>query len=209
MEEQCYICYNGESSEKPFAVDPCDCKGSIKIHNDCLNNIISRSPNCSICLKPWFRPKIYRNGLEVITKFKSIEELEQGGFEDEEDIYEHYHNYKEEYTLDSLGRKQGLYRSWYKNGQLGSEVTCIDGKPHGYYKLWHNNGALCKKYMIYNGTKNGIVPYWTKDGNMIEIEYYVNGKCEGMYQRMSDDRVTMRIWENGNFKVINHTPDIQ
>ena len=38
------------------------------------------------------------------------------------------------------GKINGIYKSYYKNGQLYSEVNYIDNKINGIYKEYYENG---------------------------------------------------------------------
>lgn len=48
---ECYVCYEPASSSNPFLFStPCQCKGSIKLHNSCLKKMIETcGDSCSIC----------------------------------------------------------------------------------------------------------------------------------------------------------------
>jgi len=41
---------------------------------------------------------------------------------------------KEYYSLIVNGKRHGLYKEWYDNGQLKIECTFDQGKHHGLYK---------------------------------------------------------------------------
>ena len=47
---------------------------------------------------------------------------------------------EEYYEID--GKKEGVYKSYYDNGQLKEICNYIDGKRNGKYKLYHYNGYL-------------------------------------------------------------------
>ena len=40
------------------------------------------------------------------------------------------------------GKREGIYKSYWSNGQLYEEVNYIDGKRNGIYKRYHYNGQL-------------------------------------------------------------------
>ena len=61
-------------------------------------------------------------------------------------VYRKYHDkdktkIKSEVFMNN-GKKEGPYKSYYKNGQLWSEVNYIVGKRNGIYKSYHDNGQL-------------------------------------------------------------------
>jgi antitoxin component YwqK of YwqJK toxin-antitoxin module len=43
---------------------------------------------------------------------------------------------------NSLGRLNGIYKSYYRNGQLLEEINYINDKREGVYKLYRENGQL-------------------------------------------------------------------
>jgi hypothetical protein len=46
----CYICYEKETSYNKFMTNPCQCKGTNKIHKTCLQELIQKNGStCSIC----------------------------------------------------------------------------------------------------------------------------------------------------------------
>ena len=56
MENSCYLCLDGETQYNSFANAPCNCKGSIHVHQTCLetmckNNYITECPICKVCYK--------------------------------------------------------------------------------------------------------------------------------------------------------------
>jgi antitoxin component YwqK of YwqJK toxin-antitoxin module len=57
---------------------------------------------------------------------------------------------------NSLGKLNGIYKAYYENGQLYSEVNYINDKKNGIYNSYYENGQLRKKvnYIDYfNGIK--------------------------------------------------------
>lgn len=49
--------------------------------------------------------------------------------------------------------QNGLFQSWYDNGQKEFEVTYKDGKYHGHFQKWNMNGQLIVKSEYVNGVK--------------------------------------------------------
>lgn len=46
----CYICYEREISSNKFVSNPCQCKGTNKIHQSCLQELIrNNGSTCTIC----------------------------------------------------------------------------------------------------------------------------------------------------------------
>ena len=51
------------------------------------------------------------------------------------------------------GKKEGIYKSYWNNGQLWEEVNYIDGKMNGIYKRYHYNGQLWEEINYIDGKK--------------------------------------------------------
>ena len=47
--EECYICFEKESPENKFAIQPCKCKGSLHIHTQCLQTLCEKN-NTLVCI---------------------------------------------------------------------------------------------------------------------------------------------------------------
>ena len=50
-------------------------------------------------------------------------------------------------------KKNGIYKSYYDNGQLREEVNYINGKENGILKTYHENGQLWKEVNYIDGKK--------------------------------------------------------
>ena len=51
---------------------------------------------------------------------------------------------KEEYFVHN-NKKEGIYKSYWNNGQLSVEVNYIDDKRNGIFKSYYYNGQLCEE----------------------------------------------------------------
>ena len=65
------------------------------------------------------------------------------------------------------GKKDGLFRSWYKNGILYEEITYKEGKKHGLSRHWYQNGQLQQEYTYKNDKKDGLYRYWYENGQLV------------------------------------------
>lgn len=111
MEESilCYICYENESKENPYALSPCMCKGSIVIHKSCLENMIKFSRICSICKSKYnlkYLPQ--KKGRELIVKTSDYGD-------------------SIEYTINELGEKHGSYIIKNSDGRTLAHYFYING----------------------------------------------------------------------------------
>ncbi len=151
-EEICYICFEKQSEENTFVdPNPCNCKGTIKIHSTCFDILISRNDICKICGK-----KFIQNG------YKKYYYLDGGPL-------------KEEGLLVN-GLHTGTWKAWHKNGQLWVQLNYIDGKKNGLYQSWYNDGRLEYKINYVDGEKNGLYQSWNKNGRLIEEVNFVDGE---------------------------------
>ena len=92
----------------------------------------------------------------------------------------------------------GIWRDWYENGQIASEVYYSNGKPHGKCITWYENGVVktkvfaiskgVEKLVFYygngikereihckNGKKDGITRWWGTDGTLYGECIYEDG----------------------------------
>jgi antitoxin component YwqK of YwqJK toxin-antitoxin module len=67
------------------------------------------------------------------------------------------------------GKTEGLYQSWYENGQLSLQCNYINDVLEGPYKSWHKNGQLHIECKYVNGKR--IVP---EETGMIMANYIRN-----------------------------------
>ena len=83
---------------------------------------------------------------------------------------------KENYWCNyKTNTKQGLYQTWYDNGQLASRSNFIDGKFHGLVEEWYPNGQIRQRSHWAKGNiegnakgqMNGHFKGWTKNGELV------------------------------------------
>ena len=63
------------------------------------------------------------------------------------------------------GKKDGLWTSWYENGQKESEETFKDGKRDGLGTWWYENGQK-KEEVTFKGGEMISGKKWNKDGSV-------------------------------------------
>ncbi|NMA32781.1 MAG: hypothetical protein GX944_02520 [Alphaproteobacteria bacterium] len=124
------------------------------------------------------------------------------------EIIKNYHNngiLKEIYEVDNQGRKNGLYNSFTKNGQLWIKSNYKDDKLHDKYLKYYENGKLAEKSNYLNGKLHGNYLIYHdggyqlreesnyKDGNKHGkcLTYYVTGqlKEEGKYVNVEEVKI--------------------
>ena len=65
------------------------------------------------------------------------------------------------------GKKDGLWTSWYENGQKESEETFKDGKRDGLGTWWYENGQK-KEEVTFKDGEMISGKKWNKDGSVKE-----------------------------------------
>lgn len=63
------------------------------------------------------------------------------------------------------GKAHGLWRTWYPNGQLMSEVPMDHGREHGDVRSWWPNGQLMMRGQSIHGNRYRQFEYWDIQGN--------------------------------------------
>lgn len=62
--------------------------------------------------------------------------------------------------------KHGLWREYYKNGQLKSEANYVEGEKEGMYREWLENGTKSVEGIYENGKANGLMIWYHEGGNV-------------------------------------------
>ncbi len=90
-------------------------------------------------------------------------------------------------------RKEGLWKTYYPNGKLKSEITYERGRPKGAYTLYYDNGKI-EEQGDWERTKN------TGDFK----RYYTNGKTQQDFHFTAEGKRTGEqkyYYENGNLRL--------
>ena len=77
-------------------------------------------------------------------------------------------------------RKTGIWKTYYENGNLKSEITYVNNKADGYARIYYENGKISEEG-IWKGTKwVGKYLYYHENGNKAyEWSFNENGKRTG------------------------------
>ena len=75
-------------------------------------------------------------------------------------------------SRDVNGEYEGIWVSWYENGQKKAEVNWKDGKLLSI-ESWKPNGDLCPLTYVKDG--NGIAVSYNEDGSEDERETFKDG----------------------------------
>lgn len=85
----------------------------------------------------------------------------------------------------------GISNSWFKNGQLKSQLTYTYGKQNGIESTWYENGKLATEANYINGNIDGKSIGWYENGQLKSEFNYVNGHYNG---------AITTYWRNGQIK---------
>lgn len=185
---QCYICYENESKNNPYVVEPkpCICKGSIVIHTECLKNVLHTSRNCSICKSKYnlkYLPQ--KDGRELIM------DTSESGNRIEYTINERGEKHGSYIVKNADGRTillhsyingimEGPYVEYYPNGQIKSVCKCRKNRIEGEFCEWDTNGNIVEESNYKDGQKHGECIQWINEGwcRVAKTVHYVEGVCE-------------------------------
>jgi antitoxin component YwqK of YwqJK toxin-antitoxin module len=87
----------------------------------------------------------------------------------------YYGNGKQEY----MWRFNGLFQSWYKNGQKQMEKTLKNGKENGKKTEWLENGQISVISFLTDDQLNGKATLYDPDGNLRQESNYEMGALVG------------------------------
>lgn len=83
---------------------------------------------------------------------------------------------KEFFTADDNGVKQGLYMSFYENGQIEIKCTYKDGKKDGPYEEYFDDGRLLdiqtyqKGKELFEEEARLYMKEWLKNHNFVQMQ---------------------------------------
>lgn len=91
-------------------------------------------------------------------------------------VYKEYFNNDSEKLKSEVfmnnGRKEGIYKSYWENGQIHEEINYIDDRKNGIYKSYRENGKLWSEGNYINDRRIGVYRLYWKNGNSkIEFKY--------------------------------------
>ncbi|RMG78739.1 MAG: toxin-antitoxin system YwqK family antitoxin [Bacteroidetes bacterium] len=96
-------------------------------------------------------------------------------------------------------RKTGIWKKYFPNGNLKSEITYVNGRPNGPYKIYYENGQLQEEGTWKNNRNVGTFKRYYENGNLQqEFNFTASGKREGMQKYYH---------ENGQVMIEGHWAD--
>ncbi len=91
------------------------------------------------------------------------------------------------FEIDSTTPYNGIYKSYYENGQLKTEENYKYGKLEGVAKAYDESGKPKMEINYKNGIREGVVKFYNKNGKLKTELNYKNGKIWGIYKQYSDN----------------------
>ena len=77
------------------------------------------------------------------------------------------------------GKKDGVHKSWYRNGQIEAQGDYKNGKEIGVHNGWWINGQIYSEDFYVDGIKEGKSIRWHENGNKRFESNYKNGNKIG------------------------------
>lgn len=70
------------------------------------------------------------------------------------------------------GKRNGVWKSFYKDGMPWSETTFVDGKKEGSTSSWYENGQKRYEGFYKNDVESGLWIFWDDKGNVATKKNY-------------------------------------
>ena len=103
-------------------------------------------------------------------------------------IKEWYSNGNQKFEgVYAVGLLQGNCKQWYTDGKLESEVSYKNGKKDGLIKEWYSNGNQKFEGVYAVGLLQGNCKQWYTDGKLESEVSYKNGKKDGLIKEWYTD----------------------
>jgi antitoxin component YwqK of YwqJK toxin-antitoxin module len=103
------------------------------------------------------------------------------------------------YCINSIGQREGEYRSYFPNGQIREMANYDKGERYGLIQQWFSNGHPFEVYTLIAGQRNGAAITWFSNGMIRCYEHYKNGSLDGssIYYNESGNKQIERIYKDG------------
>jgi antitoxin component YwqK of YwqJK toxin-antitoxin module len=97
---------------------------------------------------------------------------------------------------DSKGRRQGIWRGFYPNGQLRYEGQFKNDKCKGTFKYYDEQGNLKATNEFDKSGEKALNKTYAPNGRMIATGYYQNQKKEGEWKYFDEASGQLRLVED-------------
>ena len=102
------------------------------------------------------------------------------------------------------GNPHGLFESYYRNGQLKERKTYKEGREEGLVEQFNENGHLEYKGNYRDGKQHGLSEWFDKNSQLRYRGNYKQGEQEGLHETFRDDGQYERRIINGNYSYEDH-----
>ena len=187
----CYYCFEAIDASHPnVSPQPCNCKGSITLHDTCYKTYIYKQGRCGICKQKFHKlaPTLYVQQRNV--HYKTVDTTLQK-YEDDflrytwtnhgNGTYTEYHNNNTIYKIIESykhGTFLGIYHGFVKNS------------IHGHFQKFYDNGQ-CKVDCYYDhNILHGPYKEYDREGHLLEDLLYEEGQLHGLC-----------IWIKGPYRI--------
>ncbi len=90
------------------------------------------------------------------------------------------------------GKKTGIWKEFYCNNNLKSEITYENNRPSGYAKMYHENGKMKEEGLWKNNRWVGDYKLYYENGQVQQaFKFNTSGKREGEQKYFYDNGQTM------------------
>ena len=119
-------------------------------------------------------------------------------------VYSEYEGEINYFSYYTDGKKNGLSKKQYPNGELMFEESWKSGKLDGPQKYWYLNGKIKEELYYLDGEIDGDKILWHPNGVMASKQKLKDGVIEGEYFEWWDNGKLKRDWiyEKGKFNGI-------
>ena len=97
-------------------------------------------------------------------------------------------NYEQSYKN---GKRDGIWKKWYENGQLACEVNYNNGVLDGIAKIYHENGKLEREVSFNANKEEGIIQAFFPSGK-------INATCS--FKEGKENGTSYYYYENGQIR---------
>ncbi len=173
----CYICYGNSDNESPWADNPCDCRGTMRVHTACLEILRQRNNTCKVC------------GSQYYAKPYTAEQPENGYITKKTFVAGKLHGPWTAYFSDGTvyqervynnGQIHGPYKEYWWNGQLRYDITYKNGFQEGLIRAFHKSGSRDFESHVSKSRRHGQTQYFFEDSGALRIDcHYENGQSVG------------------------------
>ena len=93
----------------------------------------------------------------------------------------------------------GLYKTYYDDGNVKMEIESLNGLPHGQGKFYDKDGKLQYLTLFFKGRLNGSLYHYYPDGSVHNEMNFVNGIKNGVQKSYNEegDIVAEIVYEEG------------